>query len=153
MQRTIVGFYQDEEEHWVAKLDCHHGQHMRHTPPFYERPWVLTEEERNSRIGTEVECVKCNQFEWPEDLVPFKRTPEFTEETIPQGLQNDHATKRGIWAKINIVEGELLYRPHIGESIRLSPGQSGIIVPTMTHSVEPIDSVCFFVEFYRPSER
>ena len=23
---------------WVAELECHHGQHVRHRPPFFERP-------------------------------------------------------------------------------------------------------------------
>ncbi|NKC14098.1 MAG: DUF3565 domain-containing protein [Gammaproteobacteria bacterium] len=29
MQRSISGFYPDPEHHWVARLDCHHGQHLR----------------------------------------------------------------------------------------------------------------------------
>lgn len=34
MKRSIAGFHQDEESHWVAELDCGHGQHMRHDPPW-----------------------------------------------------------------------------------------------------------------------
>jgi hypothetical protein len=30
MNRAIVGFLQDAEQHWVAKLDCGHTQHVRH---------------------------------------------------------------------------------------------------------------------------
>jgi Protein of unknown function (DUF3565) len=59
MQRRIIGFYQDEESHWAARLDCGHGLHMRHDPPWQLRPWVLTEEGRAQRIGQIVECKKC----------------------------------------------------------------------------------------------
>jgi hypothetical protein len=59
MQRTIVGFLQDDEGHWVAELDCGHRQHMRHKPPFERREWVLTPAGRASRIGVAVECKKC----------------------------------------------------------------------------------------------
>jgi hypothetical protein len=33
MQRQVIKFYQDEEQHWVAGLDCGHSQHVRHDPP------------------------------------------------------------------------------------------------------------------------
>jgi len=57
--RRIVGFHQDEEGHWVAELECGHGRHVRHSPPWQERPWVLTPEGRAGRIGESLRCVKC----------------------------------------------------------------------------------------------
>jgi hypothetical protein len=57
--RKIIGFHQDEEGHWVADLDCGHTQHVRHEPPWQVREWVATPDGRASRIGTELECVKC----------------------------------------------------------------------------------------------
>jgi len=36
------GFHQDEDSDWVAALECGHSQHVRHDPPWMERPWVLT---------------------------------------------------------------------------------------------------------------
>lgn len=51
MHRSIVGFHQDSEQHWVAELDCGHCQHTRHEPPFFPRPWVITEEGRKQQIG------------------------------------------------------------------------------------------------------
>jgi ketosteroid isomerase-like protein len=59
MQQRIVGFHQDEEGHWVAELECGHGQHVRHDPPWQERPWVTTEGGRRGRLGTLLECAKC----------------------------------------------------------------------------------------------
>ena len=60
MQRRIVGFHQDEERHWVAELECGHGQHVRHDPPWQQRPWVTTEEGRRGRLGVMLECRKCD---------------------------------------------------------------------------------------------
>ena len=51
MQRRIVNFHQDEFEDWVAKLECGHAQHVRHNPPWVNRPWVVTHEGRDSMIG------------------------------------------------------------------------------------------------------
>lgn len=60
MMRRIVGFRQDEAGDWAAELDCGHGQHIRHNPPFQSRPWVLTEEGRRDRLGAELECPLCD---------------------------------------------------------------------------------------------
>lgn len=57
--RKILAFRQDEEGHWVAELECGHTQHLRHDPPLVERPWVLTEGGRASRLGQELRCAKC----------------------------------------------------------------------------------------------
>ena len=51
MGRRIVGFHQDEEQHWVAELECGHTQHFRHHPPWTNRPWVITPEGRSNAIG------------------------------------------------------------------------------------------------------
>ena len=44
MQQAIIGFHLDEQGHYVADLACGHGQHVRHDPPWQNRPWVLTEQ-------------------------------------------------------------------------------------------------------------
>ena len=59
IERRIVGFHQDEEHHWVADLECGHGQHVRHDPPWRNRPWVVTAEGRSTHLGTTLRCVKC----------------------------------------------------------------------------------------------
>lgn len=51
MQQAIVGFHLDEEGHYVADLACGHGQHVRHDPPWQNRPWVLTEQGRKEKLG------------------------------------------------------------------------------------------------------
>jgi Protein of unknown function (DUF3565) len=57
--RRIRGFHQDKEGHWVAELECGHTQHVRHTPPWQVRPWVLSEAGRMERIGTVLPCPAC----------------------------------------------------------------------------------------------
>jgi hypothetical protein len=51
MERRIIGFHQDDEQHWVAELECGHTQHVRHDPPWSHRPWVVTAEGRSEAIG------------------------------------------------------------------------------------------------------
>jgi hypothetical protein len=60
VQRRIVGFHQDAEGHWVAELECGHGQHVRHNPPWQVRPWVTAPETRAAHLGTALECVLCD---------------------------------------------------------------------------------------------
>ena len=59
MQQAIVGYHQDEEKHWVAELACGHIQHVRHDPPWQERPWVITPEGRDKMLGALLACKKC----------------------------------------------------------------------------------------------
>lgn len=60
MQQAIIGFHQDEEQHWVADLACGHGQHVRHNPPWQNRPWVITIEGRKHMLGVMLNCLKCD---------------------------------------------------------------------------------------------
>jgi hypothetical protein len=65
MRRRITGFHQDDQGDWVAELDCLHGQHVRHRPPFQNRPWVVDEASRAERLGTTLDCVVCDRAEPP----------------------------------------------------------------------------------------
>lgn len=68
MKRRITGFYEDVEGYFIAMLECGHEQHVRHKPPLVERPWVLTEAGRQSRIGFELNCRECDR---EENIVDF----------------------------------------------------------------------------------
>lgn len=61
MRRAVVDFYQDEVGDWAAKLECGHGQHVRHDPPWMVREWVTTEEGRAAHLGMVLECKKCDE--------------------------------------------------------------------------------------------
>lgn len=67
MKQSIIGFHQDDQEDWVADLNCGHGQHVRHNPPLSSRPWVLTKEGRESFMGSTLYCKKCDE---PEEAEP-----------------------------------------------------------------------------------
>ncbi len=59
--RKIVGFHQDDEQHWVADLECGHTQHVRHDPPWQLRPWVITAAGRQDFVGQTLLCVECGK--------------------------------------------------------------------------------------------
>ena len=60
MMKRMIGFHQDEEGHWVADLECGHTQHVRHNPPWTNRPWVVTPEGRQGRIDGTLDCKECD---------------------------------------------------------------------------------------------
>jgi tellurite resistance-related uncharacterized protein len=90
----------------------------------------------------------------PADVRPYKRTPTFTEATVPPGLLCAHATKEGVWGLIHVLEGRLAYRvtdrrrPR-SEQVLTPDGELGVVEPTIEHEVEPLGRVAFFVEFHR----
>ena len=87
----------------------------------------------------------------PPDLQPYRRTPEFTEATMPSGLTSSHSTKSGTWGQIIVLEGEILYRilktPF--EELRLGITNPGVVEPEIEHEIEPLGKVRFYVQFYR----
>ena len=60
MNQAIIGYHQDSENDWVAELACGHFQHVRHQPPFINRPWVITQTGRDAMLGHELPCKKCD---------------------------------------------------------------------------------------------
>ena len=149
MKRSINGFHRDPEGDWVADLDCGHGQHVRHRPPFQNRPWVVDKPGRDKMLGAELDCLRCERMEWPDGVTPYRRTPEFDESTVPTGLLSEHATKRGVWGRVHVLAGRLVY--HVGAPINTSlgivAGSHAVVVPEVRHRVEPDGAVRFFIEF------
>lgn len=87
----------------------------------------------------------------PNNVSPYKRTPEFTEENVPAGLLCAHQTKESVWGKIVILEGKLQYtilEPE-QEVVILDESLYGIVEPTILHEVKPLGKVRFYVEFHR----
>ena len=102
-------------------------------------------------LAAELECPLCDRMEWPEGLISHRRTKVMDEESVPAGLLRAHSTKRGVWAKIHVLEGALEYRIEdpVNACFTLTKGQVGIIVPEVRHRVAPGRTVKFFVEFWR----
>ena len=85
----------------------------------------------------------------PPALVAYRRTAEFNAATIPDALTRRHNTKKGVWAVISVLQGELRYRElDAGRETILTPQRPGLVVPQAWHSVEPLGPVRFFVQFY-----
>jgi hypothetical protein len=70
MERAIIGFHRDEVGDWVAELECGHFQHVRHNPPWMERPWVTTTRGRQESMGRRLACRKCDAGVPPDGPVP-----------------------------------------------------------------------------------
>ena len=86
----------------------------------------------------------------PEGLRAYRRTPVFTETTVPAGLLKDHRTKPGVWGVIHVVSGRLRYTiPSRKENVTLSPARPGIVEQDVAHHVTPLGAVSFYVEFWR----
>lgn len=170
MRRQIASYRQDPEDNdaWVAVLDCHHGRHLRHEPPLRDRAWVLDPAERQARLGAEVDCLKCDRLELPDGLVSYKQTAVFTEETLPAGLRRAHTTKAGVWGWIEVLEGAVDYvvSPPVSATFRLSAGPAwppapspaswegsepwrGVVAPQHPHHLELIGPVRLRVVFLR----
>ena len=93
----------------------------------------------------------------PTQLTPgltcYKRTAEFTIETVPQALLSTHSVKPGVWALLRVLRGHVRYGRdgETADSMVVAPGGSAVIEPEMPHHVELLDAdSTFFVEFHRP---
>lgn len=87
----------------------------------------------------------------PSNVFAYKRTPEFTEESVPSGLLHAHRTKESVWAKIVVLEGQLQYTINepTKEVIVLDTNIFGVVEPAVLHEVKPLGKVRFYVEFHR----
>lgn len=86
----------------------------------------------------------------PPGVTPYHRTPDFNETGIPRALQDDHATKAGVWGRVVVDSGTLLLTfAATGEEVTLRPGDTGIIAPEERHRVRAEGRVVFHVEFCR----
>lgn len=105
MQREIIGFRQDDIGDWVAELECHHRQHVRHRPPLMPQPWVETEAGRAAHIGSSLDCPLCGRAELPDGLVVVRTAGPFDEVTLPAGLRRHHRVASGTWGLLRVLEG------------------------------------------------
>jgi len=87
----------------------------------------------------------------PPQCRSYKKTPVFTEDSVPAGLLKAHQTKPGTWGKIVVLDGKLIYRilqPEL-ETHVLDPDHPGVVEPEVLHEVEPLGEVTFYVDFHR----
>ncbi|MBT9530851.1 MAG: DUF3565 domain-containing protein [Pseudomonas sp.] len=63
----LLDFRQDDQGHWVALLSCGHTQHLRHQPPWQNRPWVVDQQQRHALLGQPFPCGWCAQHSISKD--------------------------------------------------------------------------------------
>jgi len=149
VERAITAYHQDEIPEWVAELECGHNQHVRHRPPFQLRAWITEEVGRTAKLGMPLDCPLCDRAEMPDGLSFVRSSPEWTEQTVPQGLLRAHRLAPGTWGRIVVQIGTLRFimfsEPRI--EVVLQPGSSQAIPPTVEHEVQLLGPVRFTIDF------
>ncbi len=155
MRRRITGFHCDDAGDWVAELDCAHGQHVRHRPPFQLRAWVLHAEGRRAHLDTPIDCPLCERAELPESLRPVATTPELTEETLPRDLLGSHRLPDGRWGLLEVHEGTVRLRAETSPALDVVVAASGrqAIPPTVPFRLELLGSVRLTLTWFERDPR
>ncbi len=89
----------------------------------------------------------------PDNVAQYKSSPVFTQDSVPAALQRSHTTAAGVWGRITILDGSLLYRitdpSQPAEETLLTPERPGVVEPRIEHEVEVVGPVRFQVDFHR----
>ncbi|MHB8449978.1 MAG: DUF3565 domain-containing protein [Mycobacteriales bacterium] len=138
MLRPIAAFHRDADGDWVAELSCWHTQHVRHQPPFRDRPWVLDPAGRAVYIGTVLDCPPCERAELPGGLDRRGSVGPWDEAALPEEFLRAHLTPPQLWGVLRVHEGDLglQFRPGDtppGPSRHLSAGSRRAIPPGVLH--------------------
>lgn len=90
----------------------------------------------------------------PDDVVPYRTSDVFTEDTLPDGLRRIHTTQPGVWVRVDLEAGELtLHLPDADLAWPLRSGQPGVIPPETRHAIAPKDGpLRFTLTFFRRPE-
>jgi tellurite methyltransferase len=147
--RTIDSFHRDESGDWVAELSCLHNQHVRHRPPFWDRPWVTELSGRESRLGSEIDCPLCDRAEPPSGLVVARTAGPFDASTVPAALQRAHRISARTWGRLRVLQGSVRFtmetNPPMSTKLEATDTQS--IPPDIAHAVHVEGPVRFAVDF------
>jgi tellurite resistance-related uncharacterized protein len=147
--RTIDGFHRDDEGDWVAELSCLHGQHVRHRPPFQERPWTQTEEGRRSHVGTDIDCPLCDRAELPDELQVARTAGPWDADTLPAALRRHHRVAERTWGRLRVLEGVVGFTLQTDPplALRIEAGAAQAIPPAVDHAVEVVGPMVIVVDF------
>lgn len=102
-------------------------------------------------VGESVDSPSCGMPSLPAGVTQYKQTPEFDEQTLPNGLRSRHTLKPGTWGCIVVLEGQLLYVIERDPTLAfvLTPSLPGIVEPEAPHHVELRGPVRLRIDFYR----
>ncbi len=149
MIRTIEGFHDDDEGDWVAELSCLHNQHVRHRPPFWDRPWTTTASGRAAHLGSELDCPLCDRLELPDGLELARTAGPFDADTLPAGLRATHVVADHTWGRLRVLEGAVTFAAETDppRHRRLDAGQNQPIPPEVPHRLHVEGPVRLAVDF------
>lgn len=133
----------------MAELSCLHNQHVRHQPPFQERPWVMDESGRAARVGAELECPLCDRAELPEGLHLARTAGPFDADTLPAGLRRGHRVAERTWGCLRVHEGSVWFSMDSDPPVRVRVEAGGRqpIPPGVLHALTLDGPVRLTVEF------
>lgn len=152
VKRPIIGYGTDEEDDWFAILDCGHRQHVRHRPPFVNRPWATTVAGRQRFLGHELDCVRCDRLELPDakTLVLAYRTPIYSGDDVPATLAGWNESEKGHWLQVVPGRGQLRCQiPALDVDMKLTSTMPGIVPPQTPYRLVPNNTSSFRLETYR----
>ncbi len=88
----------------------------------------------------------------PDGLVPSRASPIFTQDTLPDALQREHALAPGHWGVLNVLEGSLRFVNLETRKTRTisAPGRV-TIHPQTRHHVTVDGPVRCRIDFFRES--
>jgi len=150
-ESRIIGYHQDEQQVWVAELDCGHARHVRHQPPFQQAAWVTDEAGRRERLGMPMPCVACRMPRMPPCAAIYRSTEVFDAVSLPAGLRRSHRLRAGTWGRIVVLEGRVRYVLEDEGDLMfvLRPGLDGVVAPGRPHHVDPDADALMQVHFLR----
>lgn len=80
---------------------------------------------------------------------PYRSSPIFDQDSLPEALRREHSTKAGTWGVIRVLSGALrLHLPDDGRVQDLSQEHPGVVEPEQIHWVEPVGPVRMRVDFH-----
>lgn len=80
---------------------------------------------------------------------PYRSSPVFTQDTLPEALQREHRTKRDVWAVLHVLEGSIRFCREDGDVPQLvTPGAPHLIRPDEPHYVERVGPVTLRIDFF-----
>lgn len=149
--RRIIAVRDESEAACVVDLDCGHSRHVRDRPPLESYPWVRDPDARRARVGTSIECGRCDAFERPVGAQRYREGPEWNAATVPAGLLKRHELKAGVWGELTVVSGRVRMRYHapIDRVVELGVGDIGIVPPEVPHELEILGDAVVRLDFYR----
>ena len=85
----------------------------------------------------------------PEGLVPASNSPTFTQDTIPDALQTQHALGPDHWGVLHVLEGQVCFvNLATGEETAVAAPDHAIIPPELPHRLRVTGAVQCRIDFF-----